>query len=76
MSALQILDDFSKIFGLELNDSKTEALWIGFKIGHEKIVLGKDFKWPKCKVKILGLWLSTDSDLATTLNYDEKTEKI
>ena len=60
ISALQILDDFSKISGLRLNDSKTEALWIGSKTRHEKIVvLGKDFKWPKCKVRALGLWLST-----------------
>ena len=28
----------------------------------------------KCKVKALGLWLSTEPDLATTLNYREKTE--
>ena len=27
-SAIQILDDFGKISGLTLNDSKTEALWI------------------------------------------------
>ena len=36
-SAIQILDDFSKIFGRKLNDSKTEALWSVFKIGHEQI---------------------------------------
>ena len=36
-SAIQILDDFSKIFGRQLNDSKTEALWSVFKIGHEQI---------------------------------------
>ena len=55
-SAIQILDDFGKISGLKLNDSKTEALWIGSK--------GKKFKWPKYKVKTLGLWLSTDPDTA------------
>ena len=36
-SAIQILDDFSKIFGGKLNDSKTEALWSVFKIGHDQI---------------------------------------
>ena len=68
-SAIQILDDFGKISGLKLNDSKTEALWIGSKIG-------KKFKWPKYKVKTLGLWLSTDPDTALRLNYNEKTENI
>jgi len=74
--ALQTLKDFSKISGLRLNDSKTEALWIGSKTGEEKIYLpGKDLKWPKCKVKALGLWLSTEPHLATTFNYREKNEK-
>ena len=36
-SAIQILDDFSKISGRKLNDSKTKALWSVFKIGHEQI---------------------------------------
>ena len=36
-SAIQILDDFSKIFGRKLNDSKTEALCRVFKIGHDQI---------------------------------------
>ena len=77
IAALQTFEDFSKVSGLRLNDSKTEALWIGSKIGHEKIfVPGKNLKWPKSKVKALGLWLSTDPDTAITLNYNEKTEKI
>ena len=77
LAALQTLDDFSKISGLRLNAGKTEALWIGSTIGQEKIsVPEKDLKWPKYKVKTLGLWLSTDPDLAKTLNYKEKTEKI
>ena len=76
-SAIQISDDFGKISGLKLNDSKTEALWIGSKIGHEQILVsGKKFKWPKYKVKTLGLWLSTDPDTALRLNYNEKTENI
>ena len=35
-SATQILDDFGKFSSLKLNDSKTEALWISSKIGHEQ----------------------------------------
>ena len=68
---------FGKISGLKLNDSETEAHWIGSKIGHEQILVsGKNFKWPKYKVKTLGLWLSTDPDTALRLNYNEKTENI
>ena len=51
-----MLDDFSKVSGLRLNDKKTEALWIGASIGNDKIQLsGKELKWPKDKVKSLGL---------------------
>jgi len=72
-----MLDDFSKVSGLKLNDKKTEALWIGSRIGNDKIILpGRDFKWPKSKVKTLGLWLSTNSEESTLLNYKEKIEKI
>ena len=29
LASLKMLDDFSKVSGLRLNDKKTEALWIG-----------------------------------------------
>ena len=77
LSSLAMLDDFSKVSGLRLNDKKTEALWIGASIGNVKILLsGKELKWPKDKVKSLGLWLSTDPELSASLNYNEKLEKL
>ena len=77
LSSLAILDDFSKVSGLRLNDKKTEALWIGASIGNDKILLsGKELKWPKDRVKSLGLWISTDSELSASLNYNEKLEKV
>ena len=30
----------------------------------------KNFKWPKAKVKALGLWMSTDSDMSASWNYN------
>ena len=32
LACLKMLDDFSKVSGLRLNDKKTEALWIGVSI--------------------------------------------
>ena len=76
-SALNLLEDFSKVSGLRLNNKKTEALWIGSSIGNEQLILpGRDFKWPKCKVKTLGLWLSVKPEISACLNYNEKIEKI
>jgi len=41
-----------------------------------KFVSGKELKWPKDKVKSLGLWISTDPELSASLNYNEKLEKV
>ena len=76
-SSLATLDDFSKVSGLRLYDKKTEALWIGTSIGNDKILLpGKELKWPKDKVKSLGIWISTNPELSASLNYYEKLEKV
>ena len=76
-SSLATLDDFSKVSGLRLNDKKTEALWIGASIGNDKILLpGQELKWPKDKVKSLGVWISTNPELSASLNYNEKLEKV
>ena len=77
VSSLAMLDDFSKVSGLRLNDKKTEALWIGASIENDKILLsGKELKWPKDTVKSLGLWISTDRELSASSNYNEKLEKV
>ena len=77
LSALKMLDDFSKASGLRLNDKKTEAMWIGASIGNENIILpGKELNWPKDKVKTLGLWISTNANLSSSLNCNEKLEKV
>ena len=57
-----MIDLFGNVCGLKLNYSKTEALWTG--------------KWPRKKVKALGVWLSTDPDLTVSLNYKDKLDKI
>ena len=62
---------------LKPNDKKTEALWIGANCSNEEISLpGRNFKWPKHKVKALGVWHSVDPEATATLNYNEKLDKI
>ncbi len=78
-SSLAMLDEFSKVSGLRLNDKKKKpvALWIGASVGNDKIVLpGKDLKWPKNNIKTLGLWISTDLELSVSLHYSEKLGKV
>ena len=76
-SSLQVLDDFSKMSGLKLNDKKTEVLWIGANEGSGVILCPeKDFKWVKKKVKALGVWFSTNPEDVTGVNFYEKQVKI
>ena len=77
LSSLRLLDDFHKASGLKLNGKKTEAFWIGTNCGKEEITLpGRNSKWPKFKVKALGVWFSIDPEIATDLNYHEKLNNV
>ena len=72
-----MIETFSSMSGLRLNSKKTEALWIGSMAGNkEKLLPEKNFKWPENKVKVLGVWLSTDPDITLSLNYREKAAKL
>ena len=75
--AVKLLDSFGDAYGLRLNSSKTEALWIGSKANCDlKLCPQKGFNWPKKKVKPLGDWLSTNPDITISQNYKDKLEKI
>ena len=75
--ALRVLESFEKVSGLRLNSKKTEALWIGSCAGKsEKLYPEKDFNWQNTKVKALGVWLSTDPEITTKLNFSEKIENM
>ena len=76
-ATLQTIETFGSMSGLRLNSKKTEALWIGSMVGNkEKLFPEKNFKWPENKVKVLGVWLSTDPNITLNINYREKADKI
>ena len=75
-TSLKTLDHFYEVSGLKLNDKKT-GLWIGANSGKDRISTpGRNFKWPKYKVKALGVWFSIDPEATATLNYNEKLDKV
>ena len=77
MASIDLLDDFSEISGLRLNNKKTEALWIGKNSRKDEVLLPeRNFKWQTTKVKTLGAWLSLDPKTTVSLNYKEKLEKV
>ena len=54
-----------------------EAFWIGANCGKGELSIpGKYFKWPKYKVRALGIWFSNDPEATATLNYNEKLDKV
>ena len=58
--ALQVLENFSVVSGLKLNNRKTEALWIGaYKDRGDKLCPAKNLKWIKHKGKALEFWKQT-----------------
>ena len=75
--ALQVLENFSLVSGLKLNNRKTEALWIGaYKDGGDKLCPGKNLKWIKQKGKALGVWFSTNPEEVLEANYADKLAKV
>ena len=73
-ASLSTMETFGNISGLKLNREKTEALWIGSKRNCDRrLCPEKTFKWPREKVKELGVWFSsTDHELIISMNYKEK----
>ena len=63
-ASLDVIEKFSKISGLRLDNKKTEALWIGSKArSSERLCPEKDFKWQEFKIKTLRVGLSIALEL-------------
>ena len=77
ISALQVLENFSKVSGLKLNNKKTEALWIGANKERDDVLCPEiNLKWIKYKGKALGVWFSTNPEEALEANYTDKLPKV
>ena len=71
---LTFLDRFSKVSGLTLNQSKTEAIWLGKIINDNDKPLG--LNWNTGYFKCLGIWCHTNPKLMIEKNYTERLTKI
>ena len=75
--SLQVLERFRTVSGLKLNKKKTEVLWIGANTGRDEILCPeKNLKWVKDKVKVLGVWFSTDPKVTMETNYSDRLTKV
>ena len=67
------MDYFGYESDVKLNDKKTEALIMDrVKCGQErKTPPRKNYKWPENRVKVRGVWISTDPTVPLNLNYTD-----
>ena len=71
---LRLLDEFKSISGLEINTSKTEAMWLGR--WRDKTHTPFNFKWPKEPICALGIYFSYNTEDANKLNFEEKMKNL
>ena len=69
---LDMLEKFASTSGLQVNTSKTEAMWLGcWKDRHDTPF---NFKWPQEPICTLGIFFSYDSPRADKLNFGDKIQ--
>ena len=74
MQLLRLFDEFKSISGLEINTSKTEAMWLGHWI--DKTHIPCNFKVPKEPICALVIYLSYNTEHAKKLNFEEKMNNL
>ena len=76
-ASLLTFERFGKISGLKMNNSKTEAMWIGKSKDRTDILFPeKKLTWSASSVKALGVYFSTSEDQSMIQNHEEKINKI
>ena len=72
--ALNTVNDFGRIAGLQLNMKKTKAIWLGKWANNKTNPLG--MKWTHTPVQILGIHFSHDKKGNDDLNFSLKLRKL
>ena len=71
---LKLLDQFKTVSGLEVNASKTEAMWFGQWKNRRDTPF--NISWPVDPICALGVFFSYDATKAAKLNFDEKLRSM
>ena len=74
INLLKLLSEFKHTSGLEVNTSKTEAMWLG--AWRNKTDTPYNYKWPQEPIQALGIFFSYNSDAANNLNFGGKIIKL
>ena len=71
--ALRIMDTFSAISGLKINNEKTQVVWLGSKKNCGSIFMrDRNFIWDPGTFKVLGIHFSTETKRITEINFSDK----
>ena len=73
-SSLETLENHKGCSGLELNKSKTEAMWLGCWATRNDTPF--EFRWPENSVYALGIHFSNERSKCESLNFDKKLEDL
>ena len=71
---LKTIEEFAKFSGLRINKDKSEAMWLGSMRDSKKKPFG--ISWPNEPMKILGIFISYDSQASYDKNTSEKIKEI
>ena len=76
--ALHIFDSFAACAGLRVNVDKTEAIWVGSRLGsNEKLLPNRKLSWNTSgKFKLLGIRFNLLNEDKTLENYTEKIKSM
>ena len=76
VAALNTLELFGSISGLNINTDKTKVTWIGKKRYSQDQLIPKKFEWNTTKFDLLGLKFSVGLSEMLVLNLTEKINQI
>ena len=66
--ALKVIEDFAVFSGLNINQSKTNAMWLESK--RKCKIKPTDINLPSVPIRVVGLLLSHDTDLMISTNFE------
>ena len=72
-----MLEIFSKISGLKINNDKTQIAWIGSsRNSNVKYMRDKNFIWDPGTFKVLGIHFSVHTNEISHINFDGKLDEV
>ena len=76
-SAFEVLDSFSAMSGLQINNEKTKIVWIGSRIGcNVRYMRDRNFIWDPGTFDILGITFSVKMEEIVNLNFKDKIDEV